>query len=280
VLTGALAAAVAIAIASGSTPSTPTPGDTNAQGSPLSGRQILLAAADIAQTRPAKTGAYWHVTQVVPNEMLGRPQLLDTWTARDGKTYTMPEGYDGVVLMGLDSGFPVAATWLTLDQLQDLPTDPDALRAWIEDSFANATNPVAPPAPGDTSTPAPPRPADGGKLDIPAEAMPGTLVVTLEKLLSDVPVPPAVRAAALRALAAMPNVTSLGPVDGGEALRITFPPPPADKYPGGKLPDGADRITLVIDPATSMLVSTTNYQGTIRILGAEWTDELPRIITS
>src|SRR6185295_9372390 len=158
VLTGALAAVVAIAVAAGSTPSTPTPGDTDARGPQLSGRQILLAAADVAQGRPAKTGKYWHVAQVVPNEMLGRPQQLDTWTARDGKTYTMPEGYDGVLLMGLDSGFPVGASWLTLDQLQDLPTDAEALRAWIADSFANATNPIAPPAPGDTSTPAAPVP--------------------------------------------------------------------------------------------------------------------------
>jgi hypothetical protein len=109
--------------------------------------------------------------------------------------------------------------------------------------------------------------------------MPGIIAMALGKLLWDVPVSPAVRAAALRALASMPNVTSLGRVDGGEALRISFPPPAADKYPGGKLPDGADHLTLVIDPATSMLVSFTNYQGTILVLGAEWTYEMPRVIT-
>jgi hypothetical protein len=269
VLTGTLAAAVAFAVTTGSTPPVQTPSHTN-----VSGQQILLAAADVAQTRPADTGTYWHLAQIVP-DAFDRPQRLDTWVSHDGTLYSMPEGNSGVLLIGLANGFQVGASTLTLEQLRDLPTDPDALRAWITDSFAHVTGPVAPPAPGDTSAP-----ALAFKADIPAEAMPGTVAMALGKLLWDVPVSPAVRATALRALASMPNVTGLGRVDGGEALRISFPPPPADKYPGGKLPDGADHLTLVIDPATSMLVRFTNYQGSIQILGAEWTDEMPRVITS
>jgi hypothetical protein len=31
---------------------------------------------------------------------------------------------------------------------------------------------------------------------------------------------------------------------------------------------------LIIDPATSRLVSVTNYQGTVEIVRAEWTDDM------
>jgi hypothetical protein len=77
----------------------------------------------------------------------------------------------------------------------------------------------------------------------------------------------------------MPNVTDLGTMDDGQALRISFPPPAADKYPNGKLPKGADEMKLVIDPTTSMLLSTTSYQGTIKIITAEWTNEMPKVIS-
>ena len=77
----------------------------------------------------------------------------------------------------------------------------------------------------------------------------------------------------------MPNVTSLGTMDGGQALRISFPSPQADKYPNSKVPAGAGEVRLVIDPATSLLLSTTNYQGTIKIITAEWTNEMPKVIS-
>jgi len=54
-----------------------------------------------------------------------------------------------------------------------------------------------------------------------ASVLPGYVLTTLVRLLTDLPVPPAVRAAAFRALASMPSVTSLGPADGGQALLIT-----------------------------------------------------------
>jgi hypothetical protein len=77
----------------------------------------------------------------------------------------------------------------------------------------------------------------------------------------------------------MPNVANLGARDGGVALRITFPMPAAGKYPGGKLPPGVNELTLVIDPATSTVITWTKYEGTTRLLTAEWTDHIAKIIT-
>jgi hypothetical protein len=222
------------------------------------GQRILLSAAIVADSRPAGTGKYWHLKEVVP-DINGVPKTLDTWIAHDGTSYAEPQGSTGVVRLQVGGGFQVGASALTLDQLNALPADPVALKAWITDSYAHS------PLAGAAAA---------------ADDLPAMVAVTLSSLLWEVPAPPAVRAAAFRLLAAMPNVTSLGQVDGGEALRIALPQPPADKYPGGKVPAGADELKLVIDPATSMLLSTTDYRETDEIRSVEWTNELPRILTS
>ncbi len=108
--------------------------------------------------------------------------------------------------------------------------------------------------------------------------MPTLVLWGLCHLLWEVPTPPAVRSAALRALATMPNVTNLGAVDGGQALRFSFAPMAADKFPDGKLPPGSGELTVVIDPDTATLISYTTYQGTTRILAAGWTDDRPERI--
>lgn len=95
----------------------------------------------------------------------------------------------------------------------------------------------------------------------------------LVSLVSLLPVTPQVRAAALRAIAEYPNVKSLGPVDGGQGLEISF---------------RATRSTarLVIDPATSQ-VRETNFivlesgglltagEGGTFTVDAGWTDSRP-----
>jgi len=265
----AATAAVAVAMALGSTPPTqPQQPNGQASGPPaseLSGPQVLLNAAVVAQSQPASTGAYWHVIEQVPSPEAPKPMhTLNGWISRDGMHYGMSEGDTGAYRYRMDVGFWAGASLLTLEQLERLPTDPDALKAWMTDSYLHPyqhpgrERPVEDLPPGELSI----RVADG-----------------LSRLLWTVPTPPAVRSAALRALATMPNVTNLGNTDDGQVLRLTFEPPAADKFPGGKLPPGSGQITMVIDPETSMLVSWTDYQGTIKVLKAAWTNDAPKIIT-
>jgi hypothetical protein len=267
-LTGAtaLTAAVAAVTVFAFTPDTTRTGQQAGQASgelpsQLSGQQILLAAATVAEAKPAATGTYWHLKVSFPDHLSTGDTLIDnTWTTHDGTTYAMLQDGIGVVLTGDGQGFQVGGSHLTYEQIKQLPTDPAALKAWITDSFTHP--PAGQPVP-----------------EIPAAAIPETVAGGLSVLLWQAPAPPAVRAAAFRALASMPNVTNLGTMDGGQALRVSFASSAADKLPGGKLPAGAeDGLRLVINPTTSMLLSQTNFQGTVKILTAEWTNQMPKVV--
>jgi hypothetical protein len=142
--------------------------------------------------------------------------------------------------------FQVGGTRLTFAKLQQLPTDPTALTQWLANSFTGT-----------------------GRPDVP-----GDVAFSLTRLLWEVPAPPAVRAAAFRAFAAMPNVTNLGPQDSGTALRIAVPAEPADKH-GGKVPEGSDHLTIVVDQKTGTVLSYTNYQGTVKFTEIGWTNNAP-----
>lgn len=255
-VTAALAAAVAFAIVPGATRGQSSDRPSTQSYDQLSGQQILLAAATVAQSEPATTGKYWHVKL----DAFGSP--VEDWTTRDGDGYTMSERYGGVIFAAPRGGFPLGNA-RTLDQIEQLPADPAALKAWITDSIAHPSPP--PPAPAGEPVPpiAPPGIPDAGRI-----------ASLLTDLLYAVPAPPAVRAATLRALASLPNVTNLGSKDGGQALRIAFSPPAAEKVPAG-----ATQETLVIDPATATLISETTYGGTTNILAAEWTNTMPKIVT-
>jgi hypothetical protein len=76
----------------------------------------------------------------------------------------------------------------------------------------------------------------------------------------------------------MPNVTNLGAVEGGQALRVVFEERPADKWEPGERPPDTGQMTMVIDPDTATLVSITTYQGTTKVLSSGWTHDLPKII--
>jgi hypothetical protein len=237
----AAAAAAAVLFASGA-------------GAPVaSARQLLLAAARTAAAAPEGSGAYWHLKQVEDGPGSQGTTTQETWTRRDGSSWILDPAGRGVWPWQGPAGFSVGVVQLSFAQLQQLPTDPAGLKAWV----AEALKPV-------TAT-------------IPAEAAPGEIAVALSSLLYDVPAPAAVRAAAFRALAALPDVTSLGAVGGGQGLLITGPAPPADKFPAGRVPAGAGEIKLVIDPATSTVRSVTNYQGTETILVSQWTDRIPPV---
>jgi hypothetical protein len=249
------AAAAAAVIVSPAQP--PAPGQQTAQSATptteLSGRQILLQAAEVARAQPESSGAYWHVLQEIPVPGAPQPiQRLHQWTTRDGMQYGMPDGYPGASRVVLDVGFFVGGSRLTLERLERLPTDPDKLTTWMTDTYLPRSTPAQ-----------------------LASLVPGAL----SRLLWEVPAPPAVRSAALRALANLPNVTNLGTVDGGQALRVVFESMPADKFEDGELPPGTGEMTLVINPDTARLVSFTTYQGTTTILAAEWTDEMPEVIS-
>jgi hypothetical protein len=154
---------------------------------------------------------------------------------------------------------------LTFTQLQRLPEDADALRAWIVDAVKD-----------DLDKP------------VPADVLDFNVTDVLANLLVDVPVPPRVRAAAYRALADMPNVKSTGPtrdelgragvgivIDDGRRAHVVGPG--VSSFKAGKL-----TRKLIIDPDASYVLasqtsigkSSDSFSGTL-ILEVGWTNEKP-----
>jgi hypothetical protein len=257
---GATAAAVVIGTGD-SGKSSPTA--THASGSAshpavaLSGRQVLLAAATTAEHAPAGSGTYWHVKTVYTKTSKSHPDngesVIETWTRRDGRSWvrdgspTSPVKENGGPHSGWwNDGFSVGGDKLSFQQIQRLPTDPTALKTYIKrHSFLT-------------------RAVGTGKGKVSEDEV---IIGGVTGLLERTPAPPAVRAAAFRALAKLPEVKSLGPVKGGVGLRVSFR-------------DGWAR--MVVDPTTSRLLSSDfgdadhNASGTDRVEAAEWTNEAPR----
>ncbi|MEU6779978.1 hypothetical protein ABZ912_12295 [Nonomuraea angiospora] len=189
-----------------------------------SGRSVLLAAAGTAASGHVPDGTYWHIKKVRDGS-----QVIGLWAARDGRAWTLEHGR--ITQVKGRSAFSMAGRDLTFQQIESLPTDPDALRERVAGMLPSK--------------------------DLLADALTG--------LLWTKPSPPAVRAAAYRALADLPEVRYLGKRDRGEAFSYA-------------LPDGTQR-TLVIDPATSQVLSRTDNgpsPGTERVIEAGWTDRGPR----
>jgi hypothetical protein len=89
----------------------------------------------------------------------------------------------------------------------------------------------------------------------------------LSGLLDEVPAPSKVRAAAFRALAALPHITNLGRVEGGYSLRFAM---------------GDGGTQLVVDPKTTTVMAEgfTSFGGGKQSMGTdtrtgEWTNQLP-----
>jgi hypothetical protein len=154
---------------------------------------------------------------------------------------------------------------LTFRELQRLPSDPGALRAWLTRIARH---------------------------DLDRSA--GTAVVDLnvENELSDLlvyyPVPPGVRAAAFRALADMPGVVSTGPTHdalGRPGIGIELKPEHAVAVLGGEsavTAPGKLTRTLIIDPSTSHVLADQTRIGDraepsidTLILEVGWTNERP-----
>jgi hypothetical protein len=301
-LTAAAAAAALIVAAL-----VPGSGTTKGVGSRAtdqgSARAVLLAAAVRAASTPTTTGTYWHVRTVTATTLpkrfghgrdrytLEETSITEQWTThggrswlgrrvwvrpktpadeaawrRDGspttwctgKTDTDPPvpiclhtapGTASVVRFGPDTFQLTEGHKLTFGQLQRLPQDPHALRAWLVKMARRDLDPAASAAVVD--------------LNVAGE---------LSDLLVDFPVPPGVRAAAFRALAAMPGVTSIGPTRDelgrpGVGIEIGVSTPGAEGIAvlgdGSPIVAPAGRLirTLIVDPQTSHVLSDRTSVG-------------------
>ncbi|HEX3266090.1 MAG TPA: CU044_5270 family protein [Candidatus Limnocylindrales bacterium] len=283
-----------------------------------SARSVLLAAAVRAASAPT-SGRYWHVrsmSRTTPPRTFGRDEdrytleqrsVTESWTthagrswlgrrawvfpktARDvaawrrdgapsrwciGRTDTAPPrpiclrtapGSASLTRFGQDTFQIAEGHDLTFAQLQRLPTRAGALTAWLVRIARRDLDPSA-----------------------------GTAVVNLNvenelsNLLVDFPVPPGVRAAAFRALAGMPDVKSIGPVQdelGRPGVGIEIRSPHAVfVFGGGTVGARSGRLsrTLIIDPRTSRVLADQMRLGRsvepaidTLILNAGWTDRRP-----
>jgi hypothetical protein len=218
--TGFVAAAAAAVVAISATQATPVDSPQATQETKtVTGQEILLAAADGAQRSPEGTGTYWHLT------VDGSGDRFEYWVKPDGQTWFRGAKTNGAVMsMGVHRSkpFSLVAVDLTLAELRALPKDPDALKAWIAEALKRS----------DAKTSA-------GKLTESDRKR--AEFQSLISLVSALPAPPEVRAAAFRAIASYPGVKSLGEVPGGQGL---------------ELPEGQ---RLVIDPATGRVNRTSVY---------------------
>jgi len=286
---------------------------------------VLLAAASHAESAPT-SGTYWHLRTM---SMMNSPQRFghggnrytlerlwvhEKWATRNGRAWSgdrrwvrpatpqdqaawRRDGAPDTWCMGVTDTQPTKRNCLhtapgiasltkdyfpfevseglqlTFGQLQRLPVNPGALRAWLA---ADAQRHLDP--------------------SVGAAVLNQNVAVELADLLVYLPVPPGVRAAAYRALADMPHVTSIGPTRDelgrtGAGIKIAegrgwTPIPGGPVRCHGKYrcyPSAPARNitrTLIIDPGTSQVladettIGKSSYSETL-ILGVDWTDHKP-----
>jgi hypothetical protein len=221
-----------------------------------SAQQILLTAAASADRAPAGSGTYWYVRVRAATGNGTKLYLAESWTRRDGQTWIRDNKTGPPIQLPrspLTLGpFFLGGRELRFRQIQHLPADPAALTKWIVTNAAR----------------------HGGKSGgpVPSKAQEREDIFdSLISLLSELPATPQVRAAAFRALAALPGVTSLGQADGGQGVRFTLL--------------GGHQATLIIDPASGQIRATNffvdNQGGEFwqkipnATITGRWTDKLP-----
>ncbi|MEU4251071.1 CU044_5270 family protein [Amycolatopsis sp. NPDC026612] len=242
---GLVAAAAAAAVVVATLPGAPAEGPPPQAVAPVvTGQQVLLAAATLAEHAPAGTGNYWYIKTVSDKG------VYEYWFNADGHMWFRGEKTKGRVQPLGRFPLRLAAIEVTFEQLRTLPADPAALRDWLVNAIAHS----------DTRTSAGPLTASERERE---------LLLSMVSLVSTLPAPPAVRAAAFRSIAAYPGVKDLGPVPGGH---------------GFLLPDD---YRLVVDPSTGRINRTSMYvapDGAIyqvadpqgAQVSADWTDSLPK----
>jgi hypothetical protein len=245
----AAVAVVAVVAPPAGAPSQPSAGSSTTVGGSstmtVSGPEVLLAAATAAENASDGSGTYWYVKTTSSGD------VYEYWTKADGQWWFRGEKTDGKVkpMQVLRTHpFSLFGVDMTLEQLRALPTEPAALTAWIAEAMKHSKA----------------RTSAGA---LTASDREQATLLSLVSLVSTLPAPPAVRAAAFRAIAAYPGVQSLGAVPGGE---------------GVVLPGGA---RLVVDPATGRVNRTSMYVVMDSVYGvadpdgarvtAEWTSTLP-----
>jgi hypothetical protein len=251
----ATAAAAAVAIGTSSSGESPGSGNGSITHPPtsLSGQQVLLVAAATAERTPEGSGAYWYVKTTCTNRKGGARTPLESWTRRDGRVWWKGKKTKGkMIKLMLPNPFRLGGPDVSFEQLQKLPTKPDALKAWIAASLKSSNVRTS-----------------AGKPDTAAQ---NELVFDgLVSLVSQLPAPPKVRAAAFRAIASYPNVKNFGAVKGGQGLSISF---------GG----GKKAANLVLNPKTSQITDTDFFVSAdgaeVTVPGgativAEWTNLPP-----
>jgi hypothetical protein len=200
-----------------------------AMGRPAPPGRSILLAA-ATTAASGPGGTYWHVKKLHDG---GR--VTELWVTRQGAAWRAERGR--ITRVTGRSPFSMAGRDLTYQQIQSLPAEPGALRERVAA--------MLPP----------------GSESLLADALSG--------LLWTKPSAPAVRAAAYRALADLPEVRYLG---GRSDARGR----PGEAFSYG-LPAGLQR-TLIIDPASSQVLSSSDSGPGGRseiVLGAGWTDRGP-----
>ena len=196
---------------------------------------VLLAAATVAERAQVGTGRYWHSTTKVGKT------TWEYWTTADGQEWYRGENTHGKAVL-MPRPRPIRINGdddVTLSTILTLPADPAALRDWLADGLT--------------------------RHGVPANQRDTMVLQSLIDLVSVVPSPPAVRAAAFRAIAADPGVHALD----DRSVRL----------PGGG--------RLVVDPATGQVDGSSMFldangkpvhdaNGDKYAVSGEWTDELPK----
>ena len=206
-------------------------------------QQMLLTAAASAQRAPAGSGSYWYVRVRAATGNGNKLYLAESWTKRDGQTWIRDQKGGTPIELPRSPAvlgpFFLGGRELRFHQLQHLPAGPAALTRWIVTNAARHGSKSGGPVPGKAQE----------REDI---------FDSLISLLSELPATPQVRAAAFRALAALPGVTSLGQAGGGQGVRFTLL--------------GGQQATLVIDPASGQIRATNFF---VDNQGAEFWQKIP-----
>ncbi len=242
---GLVAAAAAAAVVVATLPSTPSPAPPPQAVAPVvTGTQVLLAAATVAEHAPDGTGKYWHVK--TSSDKL----VYENWYTADGRVWFRGEKSGGrVVPLGPDP-LRLAAADVTFGQLRTLPTDPAALRDWLVNAIAHS---------GARTSAGPLTAADRER----------ELLLSMVSLVSTLPAPPAVRGAAFRSIAAYPGVRDLGPVPGGRGFLL-----PGDYRLVVDPATARISHTSMFVTADGAIYGASGPQGAE--VSAEWTDALPK----